>query len=286
MGRRIILGAGAFALTLLALVCIPRHLPSSNASLPLVPANFYARLEQHELTLRGSLPDRVTHDRILQQAHSLYDRAQVRIVDQLTVDQRIAPATWLTTVPSILPILGEMNGRGSVIIDGHYLVLSGRVPTEQVKGAILRSVGPVTATGLELEDHILAATQPASRFSLQTQLNEVLSRNQVEFDSNQSTLTSRGRTTLDRLIPLLQKAPRAAIEIGGHTDGFGAPDYNRELSRRRAETVRQYFLKHGLTNRFTVVGYGASKPRSAEKTQNGLRRNRRIELRVQEQGDL
>ncbi|HEX9154305.1 MAG TPA: OmpA family protein [Nitrospira sp.] len=286
MGRRIILGAGAFALTLLALVCIPRHLPSSNASLPLVPANFHARLEQHELTLRGSLPDRTTHDRILERAHSLYDRAQVRIVDQLTVDQRIAPATWLAAVPSILPVLGDMNGRGSMIIDGHYLVLSGRVQNEQVKGAILRSVTPVTATGLELEDHILAAAQPASRFSLQTQLNEILSRNQVEFDSNQSTLTSRGRTTLDRLIPLLRQAPRASIEIGGHTDGFGAPEYNRELSRRRAETVRQYFIKHGLTNGFTVVGYGASKPRSAEKTQNGLRRNRRIELRVQEQGDL
>jgi OmpA-OmpF porin, OOP family len=286
MGRRIILGAGAFAVTLLALVCIPRHLPSSNASVPLVPANFHARLEQHELTLRGSLPDKATHDRIVERAHSLYDRAQVRIVDQLTVDQRIAPASWLTTVPSILPVLGDMKGRGSVIIDGHYLVLSGRVQTDQIKGVILRSVTPVTATGLELEDHLLAATPPVTRVSLQTRLNEVLSRNQLDFESNEATLTPRGQATLDRLIPLLQRSPRASVEIGGHTDGFGAPDYNRELSRRRAETVRQYFIKHGLTNRFTVVGYGASKPRSAEKTQNGFRRNRRIELRVQEQGDL
>jgi OmpA-OmpF porin, OOP family len=160
------------------------------------------------------------------------------------------------------------------------------VETEQAKGAILRSVAPVTATGLELEDHILAATSSGIRSSLQTQLNDVLSRHQIEFDSNQSSLTPRGRTTLDRLIPLLRKTPRASIEIGGHTDSFGTPDYNMELSRRRAETVRQYFMNHGLTNRFTAVGYGASKPRSIEKTQNALRRNRRIELLIQNQGDL
>ncbi len=251
-----------------------------------MPANFHARLEQQELTLRGSLPDKATYDRILQQAHSTYDKIHVRIVDQLTVDQQIAPAAWMASLPTLLPILAQMDGRGSVIIDGHYVVLSGRVQTEQVKSAILRGVAPVTGTGLQLEDHILAATRPAARFSLQTQLNDVLSRNQIEFDSNQSTLTPRGRTTLDRLIPLLQHTPQTSIEIGGHTDGFGAPDYNRDLSRRRAETVRQYFIKHGVTHRFTVVGYGASKPRSAEKTQNALRRNRRIELRVQEQGDL
>ncbi|HLZ35921.1 MAG TPA: OmpA family protein [Nitrospira sp.] len=286
MRRRTIVGGGAFALTLLALVCIPRHLPSSVLPAPLVPANFHARLEQNQLTLRGSLPNAATRDRILQQAHTLYDRSQIRIVDELTVDQQIAPAPWMTPLPSLLPLLGQMNGRGSVIIDGHSLVLTGRVPSEQAKGTILRTVAPVTSLGLELEDHILAGAPTAAHLSLQAKINEILSRNRIEFDSNQSTLTPRGRAVLDQLIPLLQRAPRTTIEIGGHTDGFGAPAYNMELSRRRAESVRDYLVKRGLPHRFTAVGYGASKPRSTEVTQNALRRNRRIELLVQEQGDL
>ncbi len=65
---------------------------------------------------------------------------------------------------------------------------------------------------------------------------------------------------LDRLIPILKQAPRTSIEIGGHTDGFGAADYNKELSRRRAEAVRQYLSAHGVTHDLTAVGYGASKP--------------------------
>jgi len=56
MMRRAILGVGAVALTLLAAVCIPRHLPTTTASSSLTPATFHASLEQGILTLRGSLP--------------------------------------------------------------------------------------------------------------------------------------------------------------------------------------------------------------------------------------
>jgi OOP family OmpA-OmpF porin len=96
----------------------------------------------------------------------------------------------------------------------------------------------------------------------------------------------RGRATLDQLIPLLRRAHRTAIEIGGHTDKYGEPDYNLELSRRRAEAVRDYFISHGLTNQFTAVGYGASRPLSVAQTRTGLQHNRRIELRVKGVGDL
>jgi len=151
---------------------------------------------------------------------------------------------------------------------------------------ILRTVAPITSIGIELEDHLVTEPTASSRPSLQVKLNVVLSRSQIDFDSNQSTLTTRGRAVLDQLVPILKQFPRASIEIGGHTDGFGAPDYNRELSRRRAEAVRQHLVKRGAPNRFTVVGYGATKPRANEKTQAALRRNRRIELLVHDQGDL
>ena len=286
MEQRTIIGSGIFALTLLALVCIPRHLPSTATSLSLVPANFHAHLEQGTLTLRGSLPDAATRDRILQQTHSAYDHAHVRIADQLAVDNRIAPAFWLNQLSAVLPILGEMEGLGSVIIDGHFLVLSGRVPSEQTKGKILKTVAPLKSLGLELEDHMsIGAPAPASP-SLQSKLDEVLSQSRIEFDSNQSTLTAKGRAVLDRLIHILQRFESTSIEIGGHTDGFGAPDYNKELSRRRAEAVRQYLADHGVTHRMTAIGYGASTPRAPGTSRTALQRNRRIELSVMYKREL
>jgi len=83
MERRTILGGGVFALTLLALLCIPRHLPLSASPPTPVPANFHARLEQGTLLLRGSLPDAAARDRILERARTTYNPAHVNVLDQL-----------------------------------------------------------------------------------------------------------------------------------------------------------------------------------------------------------
>src|SRR4029079_12702884 len=85
MERSTILGGGVFALALLALVCIPRHLPLSASPPVPVPANFHARLEQGTLMLRGSLPDAGARDRILERARAAFGPAQVRVLDQLTI---------------------------------------------------------------------------------------------------------------------------------------------------------------------------------------------------------
>ena len=284
--RRAILGAGAVALTLLAAVCIPRHLPTSAAARPLTPANFHAHLEHGVLTLRGSLPSESSKAAILQRARELYGRAPGRVVDELAVDPSTGPAAWTGNVPQILPVLGHMAEHGSIIIDGRTIVLSGRVDNDRAKATVLREIGPLAQTGLELEDHVLAAPPSAPPHSLQKKLNEILSHASIEFESNTTTMTPRSRATLDQLITQLRHAPRAAIEIGGHTDKYGAPDYNLQLSRRRAEAVRHYFINHGLTNQFTAIGYGASRPLSETQTRTGLQHNRRIELRVKGVSDL
>jgi OOP family OmpA-OmpF porin len=245
MMRRAILGAGAVALTLVAVVCIPRHLPTSSA---LTPATFHAYLEHGTLTLRGSLPTKASKAAILQPAQELYGTAPGRVVDELVVDPEVEPASWADNVAKALPVLGHMTERGSIIIDGRTVVLSGRVDNDHAKAAVLREMVPLAHAGLELEDHILAGPFPASSSPLQKKLNEILSRGSIEFESNATTMTPRSRATLDQLIVQLRQAPRTAIEIGGHTDKYGEPDYNLELSRRRAEAVRDYFISHGLTN--------------------------------------
>ena len=286
MSRAAILGAGAVALAFLAVVCIPRHLPTTSASMPLTPATFHARLEHGTLTLRGSLPSETSKAAILQRAQEMYGAAPGRVVDELAVDPRVGPASWAGNVPKVLPILRHMMERGSIIIDGRSIVLSGRVDGDRAKATVLRDIAPLTQAGLELEDHILAAQLAAPSSSLQKKLNEILSHASIEFESNTTTMLPRGSATLDQLIALLRRAHHTAIEIGGHTDRYGEPDYNLQLSRRRAEAVRDYFISHGLTNKFTAVGYGASRPLSVAQTRTGLQHNRRIELRVKGVGDL
>ena len=286
MMRAVILAAGAVALGLLAMVCLPRHLTPSAATVPLSPATLHARLEQGILTLRGSLPSQTSKTAILQRAQELYGAQSGRVVDQLTVDPKVGSAAWTGPISQVLPVLGHMTEHGSIIIDGRSVVLSGRVDSEQTKAFLLRDMAPLAQTGLELEEHVLAAPLPPIPPALQQRLNEILARASIEFDSNTTVMPPRSRATLDRLISILRTAPRAIIEIGGHTDKYGASDYNVQLSRRRADAVRHYFISHGLTNQFTAVGYGASRPLSVAQTRAGFQRNRRIELRVKGQADL
>lgn len=290
MTRGAILGGAACALVVLTWVCVARHVPPTIAGTPTMSAWFHARLEQGTLTLRGALPDHAIRNAVVEQAHRRYDRDRVRIVDDLSIDPLVASADWIKDLPRVLPALGSMAGRGSIIVDGRSIVVSGRASTEQAKQDVLHTVAPITLNGLELEDHVMAATESSKPFpfsrGLQSQLDAILQHSTIEFESNKTAFTAQGLATLHRIVHVLKAAPYATIEIGGHTDGFGAADYNVELSRRRAESVRRYLVQQGVSHHMTAVGYGSRYPISQDKSRVGLQRNRRIAFRVLGDGNL
>ena len=162
MMRAAILGAGVVALGLLAVVCLPRHLPPSTASMPLTPATFHARLEHGTLTLRGSLPSETSKAAILQRAQELYGATPGRVVDELAVDPRVGPAAWAGNVPKVLPVLGHMTERGSIIIDGHTIVLSGRVDNDRAKATCATRDCPSYADGARTGRSYSGGSAPGS----------------------------------------------------------------------------------------------------------------------------
>lgn len=75
--------------------------------------------------------------------------------------------------------------------------------------------------------------------------------------------------------------PNVVIEVNGHADSRGTPDYNLGLSMRRAEGVRQLLLDGGFpSERITVSSHGASRFDPTETTADSLAAQRRVELRV------
>ena len=84
------------------------------------------------------------------------------------------------------------------------------------------------------------------------------------FGFNQATLTPAGRAKLDKEV--IQRANREyadirAVNINGHTDRLGSPDYNQKLSERRAEAVRAYLVARGMDgSKIESFGYGKTMP--------------------------
>ena len=70
------------------------------------------------------------------------------------------------------------------------------------------------------------------------------------------------------------------IEIDGHTDSVGTAQYNHRLSLARAEAVKAYLVSHGVKGKQLVTkGFGATKPKDTNATEEGRHRNRRTEFR-------
>ena len=87
MSRGTILGIGLLAFTLLAFLCIPRHLPVPSSS---APVSFTASLENGQLTLSGVLATEQAKAAALARAQELFKAGKVRLTDRLQVASRSA----------------------------------------------------------------------------------------------------------------------------------------------------------------------------------------------------
>lgn len=102
------------------------------------------------------------------------------------------------------------------------------------------------------------------------------------FDFNKATFKQESYTELNKLERMLQQNTAMKVEIGGHTDIVGTKAYNKILSQKRAEAVKDYLTKKGVdSRRITAVGYGATKPlASNDDEEDGRELNRRVEFKV------
>lgn len=88
----------------------------------------------------------------------------------------------------------------------------------------------------------------------------------IFYDFDKYTLRPESTTALDELVKLLTENPNVTIELSAHCDYKGSSEYNKRLSQRRAETVVNYLIQHGIAKeRLTPVGYGKEKPKTIRK---------------------
>lgn len=103
----------------------------------------------------------------------------------------------------------------------------------------------------------------------------------VFFDFNKAELQRSSYPELDRVVHLMQANPKMQVEIAGYTDSKGTDSYNLDLSKRRAEAVKEYLLKKGISGgRIVTKGYGKDNPISTNETEDGRAENRRVEFVV------
>jgi len=111
---------------------------------------------------------------------------------------------------------------------------------------------------LESEEYVL-------QFPLASITAPVLIDN-IFYDFDKATLRPESTEALDKLIALLNENPNVTIELSAHTDYRGSAAYNERLSQRRAESVVNYLIEHGIAqDRLSPMGYGKMKPKTIKR---------------------
>lgn len=105
--------------------------------------------------------------------------------------------------------------------------------------------------------------------------------NNIFFETNTFSLLPSSQSELNTLLELLQKNKNIVIEISGHTDNVGSQEYNLELSKKRANSVKTYLEEMGIEAiRLKSKGFGQTKPIAGNETEEGRAKNRRTEFKI------
>lgn len=101
----------------------------------------------------------------------------------------------------------------------------------------------------------------------------------VFFGVNKSEITKQQKAKLAEIILFAKYDKGMKIELKGYADGRGRRRYNKKLSIRRTEAVKNYLLENGVSvAQITQSAYGESRPVDSNRSDRGRKKNRRVDI--------
>jgi outer membrane protein OmpA-like peptidoglycan-associated protein len=196
--------------------------------------------------------------------------------------------------------LGAAWGAGAGAVVGHQV---GRAGEGVAIGAGLGIVqGALTGAGYDMaEEDLIDQRRELSTLKIANQANRqrltqikagldvpnsssVLSAGvyQVFFDVDQTNLRSGAIANLETIADNLMKNPNSfTVNVAGHSDDSGTPEYNQRLSEARARSVTSYLAARGISmDQIQVSSHGSSQPIASNASPEGRQLNRRVDVSI------
>lgn len=193
-------------------------------------------------------------------------------------------------VPQTKTQAGATYGTAGGAVAGALIGQAAGRDTEStlIGAAIGAAVGGLSGAGIghmmdkqEQQMREALAASNAAAVKREGNLLSVVLRGDVTFDSNSAVVRPGLYDELNRIAKVLVQYPQTVIRVEGHTDSTGSESYNWDLSRRRAESVRNLLVQRGVSSsRMEVVAFGESSPIATNATEAGRQRNRRVEIKI------
>ena len=120
------------------------------------------------------------------------------------------------------------------------------------------------STGSQLTGNIVGLAAKETEQGLELDMSS-----DVLFDFDKVEIKAEALPVLRRAAEIILSHGNNSVTVTGHTDSKGDEAYNLQLSLKRAETVKNWFVAHGLTNAFTVEGKGETEPIAGNQHSDG-----------------
>ena len=179
----------------------------------------------------------------------------------------------------------RLEARG-IKVESHVKVVSAPEPAvkaeaEKPAPAAPKLEVPMQAAAPAAPEPSLEDLQQSRIEATQKEIDTLLRRHPIYFERDSNEITLDSKRILDKIIDLVNKNSEeiARLRIAGHTDASGSAAYNKQLSRKRAEAVRDYLIGHHIkTTALEAVGYGEERPLTKNPYDKA---NRRVEITVE-----
>ncbi len=103
----------------------------------------------------------------------------------------------------------------------------------------------------------------------------------ILFAYKSAEIDSVSNPMLDQIAADMERFPRVMLEVQGHTDNIGGPDYNQKLSEDRANAVRNALIQRGVEpERLRIKGFAFFMPVASNDTEEGRAKNRRTVFKI------
>lgn len=134
-----------------------------------------------------------------------------------------------------------------------------------------------TFTGLHSQLEPLKRDVPLDKVRIGT----VVVLNNIFYATGSFELEPTSTAELNKVYEFLKENNSIGVEISGHTDNTGTPEFNQKLSEQRAQSVVDYLLEKGIdSGRLKAAGYGERQAVADNTSDEGRALNRRTELKI------
>ncbi len=266
----------------------PPPRPQTLAEKARIPRFVVTRSPENIVQLRGLMRDALTARAATALAAARFPGSELHSNIEETPT---LPEGWSERVIAGIEALGLLH-HGALVIEGDRMRISGASGDKGAQEAITRLLLARLGSGarfdlaVNFDPALVPKPEKWDGARCVSTINAILAKKQITFDPGSAVIDRESLPVIDRIAEVMDKCSDVKMEVGGHTDSQGRESMNLALSQARAQAVIDALLaREVLTTNLVARGYGESRPIADNKTEEGRRRNRRIEFRLLEPVD-